>query len=74
MAALCNEGGAFTSLDDRQALSDLHLIIGEKVTNAAVLFVGKEEFLNKVFPQAKVMLEYRGTEAQINFDNRIPFG
>ena len=34
----------------------------------------KEEFLNKVFPQAKVMLEYRGTEAQINFDNRIPFG
>ena len=65
---------SFTSLDDRQALSDLHLILGEKVTNAAVLLVGKEEFLNKVFPQAKVMLEYRGTEAQINFDNRIPFG
>lgn len=65
---------SFTSLDDRQALSDLHLIIGEKVTNAAVLLVGKEEFLNKMFPQAKVMLEYRGTEAQINFDNRIPFG
>ena len=65
---------SFISLDDRQALSDLHLIVGEKVTNAAVLLVGKEEFLNKVFPQAKVMLEYRGTEAQINFDNRIPFG
>ena len=65
---------SFMSLNDRQALSDLLLINGEKVTNAAVLLVGKEAFLNKVFPQAKVMLEYRGTEAQINFDNRIPFG
>lgn len=65
---------SFKSLTDKQALSDLLLINGEKVTNAAVLLVGKEAFLNKVFPQAKVMLEYRGTEAQINFDNRIPFG
>ena len=65
---------SFKSLSDRQALSDLLLINGEKVTNAAVLLVGKEAFLNKVFPQAKVMLEYRGTDAQINFDNRIPFG
>lgn len=61
-------------MTDRQALSDLLLINGEKVTNAAVLLVGKEAFLNKIFPQAKVMLEYRGTEAQINFDNRILFG
>lgn len=65
---------SFNSLDDKQALTDLHLINGEKVTNAAVLLVGKESFLNKVFPQAKVMLEYRGTEAQINFDNRVSFG
>ena len=72
--ALKQKNPSFNSLSDRQALSDLHLINGEKVTNAAVLLVGKETFLNKVFPQAKVMLEYRGTEAQINFDNRIPFG
>lgn len=65
---------SFKSLTDRQALSDLHLINGGKITNAAVLLVGNETFLDKVFPQAKVMLEYRGTEAQINFDNRIPFG
>lgn len=65
---------AFESLDDRQALSDLHLINGERVTNAAVLLVGYESFINKVFPQAKVMLEYRNTEAQIHFDNRLQFG
>lgn len=65
---------SFESLDDRQALSDLHLINGEKVTNAAILLVGHEAFINKVFPQAKVMLEYRNTEAQIHFDNRLQFG
>ena len=65
---------SFVSLDDRQALSDLKLIDGDKVTNAAVLLVGKESFINKRFPQAKVMLEYRNTEAQIHFDNRLEFG
>ena len=65
---------SFVSLDDRQALSDLKLIDGDRVTNAAVLLVGKESFINKRFPQAKVMLEYRNTEAQIHFDNRLEFG
>lgn len=65
---------SFVSLDDRQALSDLKLIDGNCVTNAAVLLVGKESFINKRFPQAKVMLEYRNTEAQIHFDNRLEFG
>ena len=65
---------SFVALDDRQALSDLHLIVGNKITNAAVLLVGKESFINKVFPQAKVMLEYRNTEPQIHFDNRMQFG
>ena len=65
---------SFASLSDIQALSDLKLINEDNVTNAAVLLVGKESFLNEKFPQAKVMLEYRGTESQINFDNRISFG
>ena len=64
---------SFVSLDDRQALSDLKLINGDRVTNAAVLLVGKESFINKRFPQAKVMLEYRNTESQIHFDSRLQF-
>jgi ATP-dependent DNA helicase RecG len=68
------ENLSFVSLDDKQALSDLHLIVGNRITNAAVLLVGKEDFINRVFPQAKVMLEYRTTEAQIHFDNRMQFG
>ncbi|WP_290383001.1 ATP-binding protein, partial [uncultured Duncaniella sp.] len=64
----------FTSLSDAQALSDLRLIIGDKVTNAALLLVGKEEVIERFYPQAKVMLEYRNTESQIHFDNRKSFG
>ena len=61
---------SFASLSPFQALSDLGLIKEGKVTNAAVLLVGKEDVLNKIFPQAKVMLEFRRTEGQIEFNNR----
>lgn len=65
---------SFTSLSDIQALSDLNLIVGEKVTNAAVLLVGRQDVISRIFPQAKVMLEYRNTESQIHFDSRKEFG
>lgn len=65
---------SFASLSDHQALSDLRLIKGERITNAAILLVGRENVIEKLFPQAKVMLEYRNTESQINFDSRLSFG
>lgn len=65
---------SFVSLSDTQALSDLKLIIGDKITNAAVLLVGKEDVIDRLYPQAKVMLEYRNTESQIHFDSRKSFG
>ncbi len=63
----------FTSLSDYQALSDLKLISGSKVTNAAVLLVGKAEIIEKIFPQAKVQLEFRNIEGQERFDKRLSF-
>lgn len=65
---------SFISLPDARALSDLNLIIGDKITNAALLLVGKEEVIERFYPQAKVMLEYRNTESQIHFDSRKSFG
>lgn len=64
----------FASLPDEQALSDLKLISGKHITNAAVLLVGKESFINQTFPQAKVVLEYRNSENQIAFNRREVFG
>ena len=63
----------FTSLSDRQALSDLKLIEGNKVTNAAVLLVGKAEIIQQNFPQAKVQHEFRTTEGQERFAKRLSF-
>lgn len=60
-------------MPNKQALRDLKLIVDEKITYSAVLLVGKEDVINQKFPQAKVMLEYRATESQINFDRRVSF-
>lgn len=65
---------SFMSLSKRQALTDLNLIRDGKLTNAAVLLVGKERVIDKLFPQAKVMLEFRNFEHQIYFDSRKTFG
>ncbi len=72
--ALKQKNATFVSLSDEQALSDLGLIQDSRITNAAVLLVGKEEVINRIFPQAKVMLEYRISEGQIEFNNRKVFG
>ncbi len=63
----------FTSLSNYQALNDLKLMNGHKVTNAAVLLVGKREIIERHFPQAKVQLEFRVTEGQERFDKRMSF-
>lgn len=64
---------SFRSLSDYQALSDLGLIFEHKVTNAAVLLVGKKAVINRIFPQAKISLEYRTSESNIHFDAREYF-
>lgn len=72
--AVKQKNPAFASLSDVQALSDLGLIRNDKITNAALLLVGKEGVINQFFPQAKVMLEYRRSEGQIEFNSRKVFG
>ena len=65
---------SFISISNEQALSDLKLISNGKITNAAILLVGKENSIEQYFPQAKVFLEYRKTEAQVEYNNRKVFG
>lgn len=60
----------FKSLDNRQALSDLQLIKGENVTNAALVLVGKEEKIKELLPQCCISLEYRTNESNIHFEKR----
>lgn len=61
---------SFRSLDNYQALSDLSLVFNGKVTNAAVILLGKQQIINRIYPQAKVSIEYRTSESNIHFDAR----
>lgn len=63
----------FLTLSNFQALSDLGLIKGNKVTYAALILVGKEEKIKALLPQSAINLEYRNQSSQIVFDNRIIF-
>lgn len=59
----------FLSMPDKRILSDLKLVRNGKITNAAVILVGKETFIQDNLSQAGVNLEYRH-EVQIPFDQR----
>lgn len=71
--ALKQNNPNFKTLSNEQLLSDLELSKNGKLTNAALILLGKKEVLNEKLPQAAVMLEYRNSESQIPFDNRIEF-
>jgi ATP-dependent DNA helicase RecG len=55
-----NEGIA--SLPVSQLLSDAELILGEKITYAALILLGKRQALRTFLPQAEVVFEYRSGE------------
>lgn len=61
---------SFLTLSKQQVLIDLDLMVNDKLTNASLILLGKENVLKKALPQAAVMLEFRRTEPQITFDNR----
>ncbi len=63
----------FLTLDTKQALSDLGLVEGSKVTYAALILLGKGEAIRRFLPQSAIFLEYRNSSTQINFDNRQIF-
>ena len=63
----------FLTLKNHQILNDLDLIYKNKVTNAAIILLGKNETIKKNIPQASVILEYRKNEHQISFDQRNYF-
>ena len=68
--ALKQNNPLFKSLTDRQALSDVHLIVNDKITYAALILLGKTESIQHFLPQASVILEFRKSESAIPFDNR----
>ena len=60
----------FKLLSDQQALSDLGLMQANKLTYAALILLGKESIIQTHLPQAKIVIEYRGSESLITHDWR----
>jgi ATP-dependent DNA helicase RecG len=46
-------------------------MVSGKLTNAALILTGKKEKINKLLPQAKLIIEYRRSETAIESDNRV---
>lgn len=67
------ENPQFLTLKKEQVLTDLDLVRDGKVTNAAVILLGKEEIIREHIPQSCIQLEYRNDDAQIVFDQRHTF-
>ncbi len=63
----------FLSFSNEQILNDLGLVIDGQVSNAAVILLGREDFIKEYYPQAAIMLEFRHSDSQITFDNRVVY-
>lgn len=61
---------SFMALSKEQVLSDLNLTKEGKITNAALILVGKQEVLKEHLPQASIILEYRKSESLVPYTNR----
>ena len=61
----------FLNLSQEQILSDLGLTRRDgEITYAGLILVGKSETIQRVLPQASIVLEYRRHEGLIPYDNR----
>lgn len=63
----------FLTLSNEQLLSDLDLIVGQKVTYAAIILLGRETIIKKYVPQSSIQLEYRNDDGKITFNKRYSF-
>ena len=69
--AVKNENPGFESVSDKQALSDLDLLVDGKLNYAALILLGKGKAIRKYLPQNNVVIEFRNDPASIQFDDRI---
>ena len=61
----------FKTQSNEQVLIDLDLMIDGKLSNAALILLGKKDRIHNVLPQAKVIIEYRRSDTAIESDNRV---
>lgn len=68
-----NDNPGFETLPAEQVLKDLELMVGDKLTYASLVLLGKQSSIKKFLPQNNVVIEYREDPASIQFDGREEF-
>jgi ATP-dependent DNA helicase RecG len=61
----------FLLLSDDQILSDLKLMVDNKLTYAALILLGNQSKIAEILPQAKCIWEYRNDVSQIYHDTKV---
>ncbi|HLI82690.1 MAG TPA: ATP-binding protein [Bryobacteraceae bacterium] len=64
---------ALAGFTSRQLLEDAELLVGDKVTHAALVLLGTKPALGRRLAQAELVFEYRSSEASIPYQQRIEF-
>ncbi len=64
---------ALAGMTPRQLVEDAELMVGDKLTNAALVLLGTRGALGRHLAQAELVFEYRSSEASIPFQQRIEF-
>ncbi|HQN92741.1 MAG TPA: ATP-binding protein [Prolixibacteraceae bacterium] len=62
---------SFLRHSTKQVLIDLKLLENNKLNNAALILLAKENVIEEKLPQYKTIIEYRSSSAQIEFNSRM---
>ena len=64
---------ALDGLTDTQLLTDVELLVDDRVTYGALILFGSAKALSRHLPQSEVVFEYRSSEAYVPFQQRKEF-
>ncbi|WP_028587745.1 ATP-binding protein [Desulfocurvus vexinensis] len=68
-----DSGAEVASWPVEQLLENAELLAEGRVTNAALVLLGKSRSLSRLLPDAEVIFEYRSSEASIDHQQRVAF-
>jgi len=64
---------ALAGVSPRQLLEDAELLVGDRITHAALVLFGTRPAMGRRLAHAEVVFEYRSSESSIPFQQRIEF-
>ena len=72
MYGVKNKGNiSVNQLSDEQFLSDLGLLQAGRISNSALLLLGKEDYIREHIPNAEIIFEYRNAPTDIKYVDRL---